>query len=304
MTKNTRSSRRPFSSGRFAFNAMAYPLVAVLAVLCLAPFLVILSSSLSSESYIVHHGYVAFPQEMTGSAYSTLFANVGDIFDAYSITSTVMVLGTIIGLFLMTMSAYVLQNPRFVWRRRFAFFFYFTTLFQGGLVPWYILCVRYLKFKQMPLVALIVPYLFNVFYMIILKTFIRTTIPEAITESAVIDGAGHFRIFLSLVLPLSKPALATIGLFLALAYWNDFFLSMVFINHDRFYMLQYYLYRMINMREAFTRLTAITNIPISELPKESMKMAMTIVASGPILLLYPFVQRYFVKGLTIGSVKG
>lgn len=297
-------SKGASQSGRRAFDILAYPSIALIATLCLIPFLIIISSSLTAESHIIRYGYTIIPHYPTFAAYTTLFTNLEDVLNAYGVTIAVTVIGTTIGLFLMTMTAFVLQNRRFTWRYPFSFFFYFTTLFQGGLVPWYILCVKYLKFKEMPLVALIVPFLFNVFFMIILKTFIRTTVPEAIVESALIDGAGYFLIFTQLILPLVKPALATIGLFLALNYWNDFFMSMIFIKDEKYYMLQYYLYRMINMREAFNRITVITNIPVSELPKESMKMAMTVLVTGPILLLYPFVQKYFVKGLTIGSVKG
>lgn len=286
------------------FNLITYVYVTIIAVLCCAPFLMIISSSLTTEASIKKFGYNIFPREFSVAAYTAIFTNIGDVLRAYNVTTFVTVVGTVLSLFIITMTAFVLSIKRFTWANKFSFFFYFTTLFQGGLVPWYVLCVRYLNFKNMPLVALILPYLFNVFYLIIMKTFIRNNVHDAIIESGIMDGAGYFTILIRLVYPLMKPALATIGLFIALSYWNDFFLSMLFIKDSNFNQLQYYLYRMINMREALTRITVTTNISIADLPKESMKMAMTVIVTGPILLLYPFVQKYFVKGLTIGSVKG
>jgi putative aldouronate transport system permease protein len=170
-------------------------------------------------------------------------------------------------------------------------------------VPWYILCVQYYKLKEFPLMALIVPYLFSVFNLIILKSFM-SSIPDAIYESAKIDGASHFKIFVRLILPLSKPALATVGLFMALYYWNDWFLTFIFIQDKDYYSLQYFLYRTISAAEAIRRIANATGTNLANIPTESSKMAMTVIATGPILLLYPFLQRYFVKGISIGAVKG
>jgi putative aldouronate transport system permease protein len=197
----------------------------------------------------------------------------------------------------------VLSRRDFKWRGRFSFFFFFTTLFSGGLVPWYLMIVNYLHLKD-TLLVLILPLLMNVFYIIVMKSFM-SSIPDAITESAKIDGAGDFRIFVQLIVPLSKPALATIGLFIALAYWNDWYNALLFISKSELMPLQYYLYKMLGnmdgMRKAMMASGAVVN---TDLPTESLKMAMTIVATGPILLAYPFIQKYFVTGLTIGAVKG
>ncbi|MNI58226.1 Inner membrane ABC transporter permease protein YcjP [compost metagenome] len=223
--------------------------------------------------------------------------------NAYLVTIGVTITGTLLGLFLTSMTAYALSRKDFKWRNKFSFFFFFTTLFSGGLVPWYLLIVNYLDMKDTPM-ALIVPMMLNVFYIIVMKSFM-SSIPEAIVESAKIDGAGDFKIYVRLILPLSKPALAGIGLFLALAYWNDWYNALLFISDEKLMPLQYYLYKMLGnmdgMRKAMMGAGAVVTTAI---PTESLKMAMTVVATGPILLAYPFVQRYFVQGLTIGAVKG
>jgi putative aldouronate transport system permease protein len=165
------------------------------------------------------------------------------------------------------------------------------------------LIVTYLDLKD-KLIVLILPMLLNVFYIIVMKTFM-SSIPEAITESAKIDGAGDFRIFVQLILPLSKPVLATIGLFIALAYWNDWYNALLFVSDEKLMPLQYYLYKMLgNMDGMRKAMIASGAVVTTNIPTESLKMAMTIVATGPILLAYPFIQRYFVQGLTLGAVKG
>jgi len=285
------------------FYAIGYTALVMLALLCIVPFILILSSSLTDESKIVVDGFQLFPSEFSFEAYKILFKYPDQMINAYIVTIAVTAIGTIAGLFLTSMTAYCLSRKDFKWRNHFSFYFFFTTLFSGGLVPWYLLIVNYLHMKDTAL-ALIVPLLFNVFYIIVMKSFM-SGIPEAITESAKIDGAGDFLIFMRLILPLSKPALATIGLFLALGYWNDWYNALLFISNEKLMPLQYYLYKMLGnmdgMRKAMMGSGAVVT---TSLPTEGLKMAMTIVASGPILIAYPFVQKYFVRGLTIGAVKG
>ena len=221
---------------------------------------------------------------------------------AYGVTIGVTFFGTLLAVFLASMTGYVLSRRDFPWRNKFSFFFFFTTLFNGGLVPWYILCVRYLHMKN-SIWALILPLMFSVWNMIIAKTFM-SGIPAAITESAKIDGANDIVIFIKLILPLSKPLIATLSLFSALAYWNDWYNCMLFINDSSKWNLQYTLQNILNSSEALNRMASQTGMKVASLPAESMKMAMTVVAIGPIILLYPFLQKYFVKGMTVGSVKG
>ncbi|QSF45002.1 MULTISPECIES: carbohydrate ABC transporter permease [Paenibacillus] len=288
---------------RKIFSGIGYVSLIILAVLCIFPFILVVSSSLTEETKIVTDGYQFIPTAFSTEAYSILFKYPQEMINAYLVTIGVTVTGTLLGLFLTSMTAYVLCRKDFKWRNKFSFFFFFTTLFSGGLVPWYLLIVNYLNMKDTPM-ALIVPMMLNVFYIIVMKSFM-SSIPEAIVESAKIDGAGDFKIYLRLILPLSKPALATIGLFLALAYWNDWYNALLFISDEKLMPLQYYLYKMLGnmdgMRKAMMGAGAVVTTAI---PTESLKMAMTVVATGPILLAYPFVQRYFVQGLTIGAVKG
>lgn len=288
---------------RKIFSGIGYVSLIMLSILCIIPFVLVVSSSLTEETKIVTDGYQFIPTAFSVEAYTILFKYPKQMVNAYVVTIGVTIAGTLLGLFLTSMTAYALSRKDFKWRNKFSFFFFFTTLFNGGLVPWYLLMVNYLHMKD-TLLALIVPMMLNVFYIIVMKSFMGG-IPEAIVESAKIDGAGDFKIYASLILPLSKPALATIGLFLALAYWNDWYNALLFVSHENLMPLQYYLYKMLGnmdgMRKAMMGAGAVVTTSI---PTESLKMAMTVVATGPILLAYPFVQKYFVQGLTIGAVKG
>lgn len=285
------------------FNAAGYTLISILAALSVIPFIMIISSSVTAERSILRDGYSLIPREFSTQAYAKIFGFPDDVLKAYGITIYTTVVGTALGLFLTAMTAYVLSRKHFSWRNKFSFFFYFTTLFSGGIVPWYILCVRFLHFKDMPLIAQVVPYLFSVFNIIIIKSFMQA-IPDAITESAKIDGAGDFRIFIQLIFPLSKPVLASIALFIAIGYWNDWYLSFMFVQKSDYFSLQFYLYKILSAVEVLNRISSLSGNYVGEMPKENVKMAMAVIATGPIILLYPFLQKYFVKGLTIGAVKG
>lgn len=265
-------------------------------------FFLIIASSFTSESYIIRNGYVLWPKDFSLAAYGLVFRNPMKILRAYGITIFVTVTGTVLSVFINAMAGYVLQREDFKWRNIFSFYFFFTTLFSGGLVPWYILCVKTLHLKN-SIWALIVPTLVSVWNIILVKGFMKG-IPGEITESAKMDGAGDFRIFVQLILPLSKPVVATIGLFTALAYWNDWYMCMLFIDKSELMNLQYLLYQLMGSVKALRSIASQTSVAVSSMPVESTKMALTIVATGPIILVYPFVQKYFVKGITLGSVKG
>ena len=217
------------------------------------------------------------------------------------VTVSITVIGTVLGLLFTAMTAYVLNRKDFFLRNQMSFFFYFTTLFNGGLVAYYIICIRYLHFKN-SYIALVLPMLLNAFYILIMRNFMKS-IPDAIMESAKIDGAGDFRIF-CLIIPLIKPALASIGMFIALNYWNDWYLAMLFIEEKSMFPLQYMLYRMLSSINFLIYASKFSSVSTVDIPKETIKLAMTVIAIGPILLLYPFVQKFFVKGITIGAVKG
>ena len=289
------------------FNILSYTLIALVAIICLIPFLMVVVGSFTAEKEIIANGFSFFPKELSLEAYKTALKEPMAILRAYGVTASLTVIGTAIGLFIVAMTAYVLQRKDFKWRNKVSFFFYFTTLFSGGLVPWYILMVKYLGLKDSYL-SLLLPPLLSVFNIIIMKSYM-SGIPKALTESAKIDGAGDFTIFMKVILPLVKPALATIGMFIALGYWNDWYNSILFINNENLYSLQYYLYKIVNNIEAYKTILAQAGGGTSlgstiNMPSESLKMALTIIVTGPIILVYPFIQKYFVSGVTIGAVKG
>lgn len=286
-------------------NILGYTFLSVGAMICLLPFVMIISSSITAETTILREGYKLLPKDISWEAYRLIFERPGDILNAYKITIIVTVIGTLLSLFFMSMTAYILQRKDFKWRNHIAFYFFFTTLFHGGLVPYYILVTNYLNLQN-TLSIQILPMIMNVFYIIVMKAFISSGIPKEITESARIDGAGDFYIYIRLILPLSKPALASIGLLTALAYWNEWFTPMLFISDDRLVPMQYYLYRTLEnfmaIKTAMYGSGQVVNT--ASVPEQSLKMAMTFLAAGPIILVYPLIQRYFVQGMTIGAVKG
>jgi ABC-type sugar transport system, permease component len=276
--------------------------ISLAVIICILPFALIVSGSFSSQAAILDNGYGLFPKEFTLYAYQIALEKPNAVLNAYVVTIMTTISGTVIGLFVTSMTGYVLSRKDFEWRNKFSFFFYFTTLFSGGLVPWYMLVMKYLRLGD-KFGVLVIPTILNVFYIIIMKSFMNT-IPLAISESAKIDGANDFKIFIKLILPLSKPALASLGLFIALAYWNDWFLAYMFIQKDNLFTLQFYLYKIVAGADALRNLSFVPGRDSATIPTETLKLAMTVIATGPIVLLYPFVQKYFVTGLTIGSVKG
>jgi len=300
-----RQHRYPMSVGEFSFRATGYVLLFVFGMLCVIPFYLILISSFASEASLIHNGFSLWPEEFSLDAYKFVFSNPGRIGRAYINTIFVTIVGTCISLLLSTLTGYVLSRKDFKWRNGFSFFFFFTTLFSGGLIPWFILCTQYLHFKN-TYFALILPMAFSVWNMIIAKNYMRG-IPYEISESAKIDGAGEWRIYYQIYLPVAKPLLATLGLFAALGYWNDWYNSMLFNTREEMQSLQYFLQDMLSTIQALKALIAEGNLqsqPNITLPSTGMRMAMTCVVTGPIIFLYPLVQRHFVKGLTIGAVKG
>jgi len=290
------------TSSQKVFYLIGYLLIIIVALSCLLPFIMLISASFTSESYIMRNGYGLWPAEFSTAAYTTLFKNGTDILHAYGVSGFVTLTGTALGLLIISMTAYVISRKDFRYRNQITFFFYFTTLFNGGMISTYIFFVRYLGLKD-NLLALILPLLFNVFYLLIMRSFMQS-IPSSIVESAKIDGAGEFRIYRQLILPLAKPGLATIGLFIALEYWNDWYNAMLYINDRELFPLQYLLYRTLSASQSLARIASQTGMRVADLPTQSLKMAMAVIATGPIILVYPFVQKYFVKGITIGAVKG
>ena len=294
-------SHRSLPKDELIFRLAGYPFLFLFALICVLPFLLVIGSSFASEQEIARYGYSFIPRNPTLESYRQIFANGTSIARAYGITIFITIVGTALSTFINMMTGYVLMRKDFKWRNQFSFYFFFTTLFSGGLMPWYMVCIS-LGFRD-NILALIVPGLVSVWNIILVKGFVAG-IPYEITESAKIDGAGDFQIFLRLIWPLSTPVIATIGLFTALGFWNSWYNTMLFINDSRLYSLQYLLYKLINDAQALRQIAAESGEIINTIPIEAMKMALTVIVTGPILLLYPFVQRYFIKGLTLGAVKG
>lgn len=282
-------------------TAVLYLLMAVVAVLSVIPVLFVLAVSLTGEEAIRMYGYQLIPKNFTLEAYRFVFIQAGDIFSAYKVTMTVTILGTLMSLLVTALLAYPLSRNDFVLRRSLSFYVYFTLLFSGGIVPTYILVSKYLHLRD-SLLALILPLMVPAFNVLLLRNFFAT-VPAEIIESAKIDGSGEYRTFFTIVIPVSLPGLATIGLFSSLAYWNDWFNSMLYIDTSSKYPLQFLLQRIMNTID-FIKNTNDPQMRQLELPQESARMAMSIMAMGPIVLAYPFFQKYFVRGLTVGAVKG
>ena len=282
------------------FQVLAYLVVGGIGFVTLFPFLVLLGSSFASEHEIITSGYTVFPKEFSLDAYKLVFLNPQKILRAYGVTIGLTSFGTLIALFFSSMAAYVLYRKDVKYRNALAFFLYFTTLFQGGLAPYYIIVSRVMHLKNTPFVLLLVP-MFQVFHILILRNYLNS-IPDSLFEAAKIDGAGDFGIFIRVILPLSKPALAAVGLFTALIYWNDWWTAMMFVEKEAYAPLQFVLYQILSSVNVAANM--VNNLATVDMPKESLKLAMTVISTGPILLLYPFVQKYFVKGITMGSVKG
>jgi putative aldouronate transport system permease protein len=289
---------------KILFNAIAYAFTFLFAIFCIIPLVIIVSGSLSTESEIITKGYSIIPRNLTFYSYSMIFKYPEVILRAYGVSIFVVTFGTLIALIFMSMTAYVLSRRDFKYRNWITFYFYFTTLFYAGLLPYYILVVRYLNLKN-SIFVLIIPGLINVFNLLILKSFVKKDIPDSLPESAKIDGAGDFKIYAVIILPLMKPAIAAIGLFTAISYWNDWWNCMMFIDDTKLYNLQYTLYNLLTklefLRSNMSGRAHAVNVVI---PAETIKLATTVVTIGPIIFLYPAIQKYFVKGLTIGAVKG
>ena len=287
------------------FNTVGYIIIILLTVFCLLPFLLVISGSLSDNDTVLRQGYSLIPQKFSTEAYQAIFTYPKNVLQAYGVSITVTVSGTLLGALLIAMAGYVLQRRDLRSRNTFSFLIYFTSIFQGGLIPWYILVTTYLKLSD-SLWALILPALMNPFLIMLMRNYMKQSVPYELIEAAKIDGAGDFRIFYTVMVPLSGPGIATVALFLGLAYWNDWYLSMLYISTPSKYSLQFYLYSMLNSAKALQDL-ALSGTGLSatvKVPGETTKLAMAMVATGPIIFLYPFIQRYFVKGLTIGAVKG
>lgn len=302
-TKKEKPRAVKLGASDYALRGFSYVFVTLFALFCLLPFVMIVSASFSSESEILRHGFGLFPRGFTVTAYEYIFKSPRQILGSYAVTITMTVLGTAIGLFVISMTGFALYRKDFRFRNPISFFIYFTTLFSAGLAPTFIWVGSTLGLRGSYL-AVFLQLLMTPWLIILMKNFMRN-VPYEVIESGKVDGAGDFRIFAQLTLPMMKPALATVGLFLAMGYWNEWYLSSLYLGSQvEFRPLQYHLYNIINTANALRNSVAGDNVTITNLPSNTLKMASAVVATAPVLLMYPFVQKYFVSGITVGAVKG
>lgn len=276
----------------------------LLALFCVVPILYILSASLSDEIQLTKEGYSLLPRGFSLEAYKYILESPKPIINAYGVTILVTLGGTAVSLLVTTMLAYVIARKDFKIGRVFAFMIFFSMLFNGGLVPTYIMLTKYYHLKD-TIWALIFPYIIMPWHVFLMKGFLAD-IPTSLIEAAKIDGAGEVKTFFKIIVPISKPALATVGLFIAFTYWNDWYQSMLYIDSPDINSLQFYLYRIMNNIQYLSTSMQAGNISIdiASLPSETARMALCILAAGPMLVVFPFFQKYFVKGLIVGAVKG
>lgn len=271
------------------------------------PILSVLSVSFTDEKALLTEGYRLIPKQFSTLAYEYVFSNPQQIIDGYAVTIFVSAVGTVLGLFVTTTVAYALSRKNFAYKKIITYYIFFTMLFSGGLVPTYILLTQFLHLND-NIWVYILPHLVSAWNVIVVRTFMQG-IPDSIIESAKVDGASEFRIYAQIILPLSKPVLATIGLLMLLAKWNMWMESMLYIRNARLYTLQYLLQRMLLDAEFAQKMAATMPETAALLgkvnvPSESMRFAMCVLAAGPMLVVFPFFQKYFSKGLTVGAVKG
>ena len=295
-----RQQKVKISAGEKAFRFLLYLLLTAVAALCILPFILIVSGSFSDSAEIMKHGYSILPRGFSLDGYRSIFLFPKQIARSYGISIFVTVCGTLLGLVVMALCGYALSRSELKYRNAIAFLVYFTTLFSGGLVPWYIVITR-LGMKN-TVWALIIPSCCSSFYILLIRNFMKT-IPDSLVESAKLDGAGELRILIRIVMPLSTPILATIALFLALSYWNDWYLASLYVTDADMWPLQYRLYNILNAASKIAQ-AGVENFTSKILPTETQKLANAVVATGPIIFLYPFLQKYFVQGISIGAVKG
>ena len=288
------------------FQILANGFMCILAALCILPFMLLFSSSLTGEHELIRQGYRFIPGSIDFSAYHYILIDTNSILRGYIISSAVTVAGTLCNLTITTLFAYPLSIKELPGRRALSFFLFFTMLFNGGLIPTYIMWTQFFRIKN-TFAALLVPnLLMGAFYVIMMRTYFTNSIPQDTIDAARIDGASEPRILVSVVIPMSKPILSTLALLVGLNYWNDWVNGMYYINDDRYYSIQLLLNRMLMDTQFMMQNTnnKYGNIDTSQLPSTGIKMAIAVMGVLPVLIVYPFLQKYLVKGITIGAVKG
>ncbi|MET3549729.1 putative aldouronate transport system permease protein [Paenibacillus favisporus] len=308
------STRTAYDTGLEKFNrthrvvdVIFHLIFIILALICVIPVVVVLSISFSSEDSIRETGYHILPTVLSGDAYAYIAKQGTTILRALGVSVLVTVIGTVLGVLLTASMGYVISRPNYKLKGFLTWIVFIPMVFNGGLVSSYFINTNLLGLKD-SIWALILPLAVSSFNVIICKTFFKSTIPDGLIESAEIDGASQLRIFFSIVLPISLPVIATIGLFLCFAYWNDWFQSMLYIDNQNLYSLQALLNSLMSNVDALAKNAASMGVSyavlVATMPKESARMAVAILIVLPVACAYPFFQKYFISGLTVGAVKG
>lgn len=307
MEEKKRRKRNRLTSVSAPTEAIFHIIIGLFAVACIIPFIFVIIISFSSEESIRQIGYSFTPTAWSLSAYRFVFDMGSQLWRSYFNSFFITILGTIISLLMCIMYSYALFRRDFKYRKFFTFFAFFTMLFGGGLAPTYMVCKQLLGLAD-NYAALIVPALVSPFNIIIMRTFFQTSIPEELIEAAAIDGSGEYRTLFQIIVPITKPGIATVGLLTALSYWNEWFLAMLYIRKAEFIPLQYLLMKMQNQIDFLVKNSSMIGVEaskiIQDMPSMSLRMTLVVFIVVPIACAYPFFQRYIVSGLTIGSVKG
>lgn len=288
------------------FRIACHIVLIIISLMIIIPFLLLVSSSFTQEQTLISKGYSILPREFSFEAYKYLFAGAGNILRAYGVTFFVTAVGTAAGLLMTVLLAYALSVKDLPFRKVISFLVFFTMLFNGGLIPTYMMYTNVFHIKN-TIWALIVPSLMvNAFFVIIARSFFATSIPKEVIEAARIDGYGEIRIFFKVVLPMSLPIMATIGLMIGLGYWNNWTNGLYYITDENLFSVQQLLTEMVKNMQALQsgEMANMDPSAIQNLPSTSLRMATAVVSVVPVLLIYPIFQKYFVKGITIGAVKG
>ena len=286
-------------------QVVLHTIVILLCIIAAAPFLLLISSSITEESTLLQYGYSFFPKKVSFYAYEYLFQSGGKIIRGLGLSVLVTIVGTACSILMTVMFAYPISRKELPHRNLFSFLVFFTMLFNGGLVPTYMMYTQIFHIKN-TIWALIIPsLLMNAFYIIMMRSFFVSNIPDSLIEAARIDGAGEFRILFRIVLPLSKPMLATLALMVGLGYWNDWMNSLYYITDDSLYTLQAILNNIITSI-TFLQSSTMGSVAsaVAAMPSTGIRMAIAVVGVIPVLVIYPFFQKYFVKGIVVGGVKG
>mgnify|MGYP000236468612 FL=1 len=290
------------------FQIFANVLLALLSICAVAPFILLIMSSFTDEQVLISNGYSFFPAKFSTYAYEYLLTDSTSVIRGYGISFLITAVGTVCNLLLTTLYAYPLSRRDLPGRNGFAFYLFFTMLFSGGLVPSYMMWTQTFHIRN-TLWALLIPGLMmGAFNVIMMRTYFTQNIPDAVIEAARIDGANEFRILYGIVLPMALPIIATIGMLVGLAYWNDWLNGLYYISDDRLFSIQVLLNRMLlDVQFLMSNSDAAKSLQQNEefvLPSTGIRMAVAVMGALPILVVYPFFQKYFVKGIVIGAVKG